>query len=89
MSKASEWAERLLEARRKAGDVAVERPGGVEVYVGDGWLRASVSESGLPSVVIHKNGQSVGVGGEVRSDNVPYLLDFARWLLDTFGEPNV
>lgn len=86
MSKASEWATKLALAGAALSDVRAERPEGCDVYVGDAWLKGRVGESGRPQIVMERGGVEVSPGGEVRAENMRFLLDFARWILATFGD---
>ena len=90
MSKASEWAKRLEEARFVQRAITDERPRPCASFhvSGFGHMWFEVSDRGYPVLrVSTPTPTSSNVNEEIAwADDIDKLKDAARWILDTFGD---
>lgn len=77
MSKATEWMARTRAAEEATSDARSLRP----VFAAGPFLSAEVDIDGELRLIINSGGPAKAVGLNPKS-----ALDFATWILNTFGE---
>lgn len=93
MSRASDWAETYRQSRYDTSQIKEQRPpkSPYTYLIGTGasFLHFTVTDEGWPYLIIQDNKESPPlVASEIKWEgDLDKLLETARWLLDTFGEP--